>query len=86
MSTKKLAAATAISGIIALGATMVTAPAVAASKEKCYGVAAAGHNDCATNTSSCAGTSKTDSQGDAFIAIPTGLCEKITGGSLTPTA
>jgi len=86
MSKQNLAAATAITGILALGAAMVSTPAVAASKEKCYGVAAAGHNDCATNTSSCAGTSKTDSQGDAFIAIPKGLCEKITGGSLTPTA
>jgi len=86
MSKQNLAAATAITGILALGAAMVSTPAVAASKEKCYGVAAAGHNDCATNTSSCAGTSKTDNQGDAFIAIPKGLCEKITGGSLTPTA
>ena len=86
MSKQNLAAATAITGILALGATMISTPAVAASKEKCYGVAAAGHNDCATNTSSCAGTSKTDNQGDAFIAIPKGLCEKITGGSLTPTA
>jgi uncharacterized membrane protein len=86
MSKQNLAAATAITGILALGAAMISTPAVAASKEKCYGVAAAGQNDCATNTSSCAGTSKTDSQGDAFIAIPTGLCGKITGGSLTPKA
>ncbi|MEM5527725.1 DUF2282 domain-containing protein [Gammaproteobacteria bacterium AS21] len=86
MSKQNLAAATAITGILALGAAMISTPAVAASKEKCYGVAAAGQNDCATNTSSCAGTSKTDAQGDAFIAIPTGLCEKITGGSLTPKA
>ncbi len=84
MSKQNLAAAAAITGIIALGASMVSAPAMAGSKEKCYGVAAAGQNDCATNNSSCAGTSKTDNQGDAFLAIPTGLCEKLAGGSLTP--
>ena len=86
MSKQNVLAATAITGIIALGASMISAPAMAAGKEKCYGVAAAGQNDCATNSSSCAGTSKTDNQGDAFIAIPTGLCGKLSGGSLTPTA
>ena len=86
MSKQNLAAATAITGIIALGATMISAPAMAGSKEKCYGVAAAGKNDCATNSSSCAGTSKTDNQGDAFIAVPKGLCGKLVGGSLEPKA
>jgi uncharacterized membrane protein len=86
MSKQNLVAATAITGIIALGATLASAPAMAGSKEKCYGVAGAGQNDCATNSSSCAGTSTSDNQGDAFIAVPKGLCEKITGGSLTPKA
>ena len=86
MSKQNLIAATAITGIIALGATLASAPAAAGSREKCYGVAAAGQNDCATNNSSCAGTSKTDNQGDAFIAIPKGLCSKLTGGSLEPKA
>jgi uncharacterized membrane protein len=52
-------------------------------KEKCYGVAKAGKNDCATKNSSCAGTSKTDSQTDVFLVVPSGLCERITGGSLS---
>ncbi|NRA18884.1 MAG: DUF2282 domain-containing protein [Oceanospirillaceae bacterium] len=82
MSNKNLVAATAITGILALGATMISAPAMAGSKEKCYGVAAAGQNDCATANSSCAGTSKTDNQGDAFLALPKGLCGKLAGGSL----
>jgi len=86
MSNKNLAAATAITGIIALGASLASAPALAGSKEKCYGVAAAGQNDCATNNSSCAGTSKTDNQGDAFLALPKGLCAKLAGGSLEPKA
>lgn len=68
--------------------SMAAAPtaASAADMEKCYGVVKAGHNDCQTNTSSCAGTSKEDGQGDAFIALPEGTCEKLVGGSLEPKA
>ena len=84
MKKNNIAAATAISGIIALGASMIATPALAGDKEKCYGVASAGHNDCATKNSSCAGTAKMDNQGDAFIAVPKGLCSKLSGGSLTP--
>lgn len=48
--------------------------------EKCYGIAAAGKNDCKTATSSCAGTSKVDRQPGAFILVPAGTCSKISGG------
>ena len=41
-------------------------------------------NDCATKTNSCAGTAKMDAQGDAFVVVPKGLCEKLAGGSLQP--
>lgn len=84
MKNSNLALAAAVSTLIAVGGALVSTPAMAAGKEKCYGVAAAGQNDCATKTSSCAGTSKVDNQGDAFIAVPKGLCDKLTGGSLTP--
>src|SRR5213592_1583729 len=50
--------------------------------EKCYGVAKAGKNDCQTANSSCAGTSKKDAQGDAWIYAPAGTCDKLVGGSL----
>lgn len=56
--------------------------AEAAEMEQCYGIAKAGHNDCKTANSSCAGTSKMDDQKDAFIAVPKGTCAKIAGGSL----
>lgn len=84
MQNTNLALAASLTTLIAVGSALVATPAVAASKEKCYGIAAAGKNDCATKTSSCAGTSKVDNQGDAFLAVPKGLCEKIAGGSLTP--
>ncbi len=80
MNKSTLAVTTAVSSLIALGATLST-PAVAADKEKCYGVAKAGQNDCATKSSSCAGTSKEDNQKDAFVVVPKGLCDKLTGGS-----
>lgn len=83
MKKTNLALATAVTGLIALaGTAATTATAVAAeAKEKCYGVAKAGKNDCATKTSSCAGTSKVDGAKDAFIMVPKGLCDRLAGGS-----
>jgi len=69
---------------LALTAAVAMQPAQAAEMEKCYGVAKAGHNDCQTAKSSCAGTSKVDRQKDAFIAVPKGTCYKIAGSSLRP--
>ena len=83
--TTNIALATAVTGLIALAGTAITtSTAVAADeKEKCYGVVKAGKNDCATKTSSCAGTSKTDGQKDAFVMVPKGLCDRLVGGSNT---
>lgn len=55
-------------------------------KERCYGVAKAGKNDCATATSACATTAKNDFQKDAWVHVPKGTCEKLAGGSLQPVA
>jgi uncharacterized membrane protein len=55
----------------------------AAKQEKCYGIVKAGKNDCQTKTASCAGSATKDNQRDAFLFLPKGDCEKITGGSLT---
>jgi uncharacterized membrane protein len=81
-STLSLLAAAAVTTAIAV-ASMGQAQA-ADEKEKCYGVAKAGKNDCQTPTSSCAGTSKKDHEGHAFILVPKGTCEKIAGGALAP--
>ncbi|MGF1701042.1 DUF2282 domain-containing protein [Photobacterium makurazakiensis] len=83
MKKSNIAVATAVSGLLALaGTALTTTTAVAAdAKEKCYGVAKAGKNDCATKTSSCAGTSKVDGQKDAFIMVPKGLCDRLNGSS-----
>ncbi|WP_203454274.1 DUF2282 domain-containing protein [Legionella sp. MW5194] len=52
--------------------------------EKCYGIVKAGMNDCATAKASCAGSATEDRQADAFILLPSGVCERIVGGQLTP--
>ncbi|WP_416055302.1 DUF2282 domain-containing protein [Photobacterium carnosum] len=59
--------------------TFCATQAVAADngKEKCFGVAKAGKNDCATKTNACAGHAKSDGQKDAFIMVPKGLCERL---------
>jgi uncharacterized membrane protein len=80
---RRMATATALSSVLALGLALNSTAASAAAKEKCYGVAKAGQNDCATSNSSCVGTSTEDGQTDAFTAVPTGLCERLSGGSLT---
>lgn len=82
-STKISAAALAV----ALGATFATLPAVAqsADKEKCFGVALKGKNDCAAGAgTTCAGTSKVDYQADAWAFVPKGTCEK-TVSKTSPT-
>jgi uncharacterized membrane protein len=58
-------------------------------KEKCYGVALKGQNDCAAGAgTTCAGTSKVDYQGNAWKLVPKGTCTTLQTpfgtGSLTP--
>ena len=52
--------------------------------EKCYGIAKAGKNDCAsTGNNSCGGTSKRDAAKKAWIFVPEGYCDRIVGASKT---
>lgn len=47
-------------------------------KDKCYGIALAGENDCkAGSGTSCEGTSTIDYQGNAWAYTPKGVCEFI---------
>ena len=82
----KIAIRCAVAGAVALAAASAIAADKPGASEKCYGVAAAGKNDCQTASNSCAGTSEKDRQPDAFISLPKGLCGKIAGGTLTPPA
>jgi uncharacterized membrane protein len=75
----------AFASVLALTAVSASQTAFAADKEKCYGIAKAGQNDCAnkSGTHSCAGQSKTEMGTDEWKYVPTGTCEKM-GGGLTP--
>ena len=77
---------TSIAGLLALGlaTTATSAFAADAEKEKCYGVAAAGKNDCSTAKHACAGQSKTDKDPDEWKYVAKGSCEKM-GGKTTAT-
>lgn len=87
-STAKISlGASALLGALALGvATQALAGPMAqpASSEKCYGVAKAGHNDCAAGAHSCAGQSNISRDKTSFVYLPAGACAKIAGGSTTP--
>jgi uncharacterized membrane protein len=82
-----LAAALAIS----ITASAASAAPPAKATEKCYGVSLAGKNDCKAGAgTSCAGTSRTDYQGNAWKLVKAGSCTKIKTpkgmGSLAPKA
>ncbi|GGB21252.1 BufA1 family periplasmic bufferin-type metallophore [Agarivorans gilvus] len=67
--------------------TIATVPAHAAGKEKCYGVAAAGQNDCGNlaGTHSCAGQSTVDNDPGEWKLVAKGSCESM-GGMLKAEA
>lgn len=64
--------------------TQAQTPASTVETEKCYGIVKAGLNDCQTAQAACAGSSTVDKQGDAFLLLPKGTCEKIVDASLKP--
>ena len=82
MNTTSMLIASAM--LAAFAMTAGGAQAQDAKNEKCYGIVKAGKNDCQTATSSCAGTSKKDAQGDAWIYVPAGTCAKLVGSAAAP--
>ncbi|MBM7049058.1 MULTISPECIES: DUF2282 domain-containing protein [Rhizobium] len=79
----------AIAGSIASALASVAVPAAAAdTKEKCYGVALKGQNDCAAGKHDCAGKSTMSYDKMSFKLVPTGTCTSMKTpkghGTLTP--
>jgi len=64
---------------------LLSSPALAqnAAKEKCYGIAKAGQNDCANlaGTHSCAGQSKVDNDKGEWKYVAAGTCKDMKGMS-----
>jgi uncharacterized membrane protein len=80
-----LIASSALASVLAMGllsgASAHAADDKAGGKEKCYGVAKAGQNDCANlaGTHSCAGQSKVDNGPDEWKYVEKGTCAKLGG-------
>lgn len=66
-----------LSVALATAATLASVDvANAAGKEKCYGIALAGENDCAAGPgTTCAATSTVNYQGNAWKVVDAGTCE-----------
>lgn len=91
MNHRRLLIASALTAAIATPALVSAqsgpAPQPTFKAEKCYGIARAGKNDCAsTGSNSCAGTSKVNADPRAWIYVPAGYCERIVGASSMPKA
>ena len=82
MNKRQVLIAAALASLCTTTSTMVAA---AGDKEKCYGIAAAGKNDCADSNGvhSCAGQAKADKAATEWKYVAKGTCEK-EGGKTTP--
>lgn len=80
----------ALAGALAGAVTLLSAPAQAEeAKDKCFGVALKGQNDCAAGPgTTCAGTNAVDYNGVSWKLVPKGSCTSIMTpfgpGSLAP--
>ncbi|MBX3655667.1 MAG: DUF2282 domain-containing protein [Ramlibacter sp.] len=78
MNQRALIATAAVS---LLSTLMVATPAAAADKEKCFGIAKAGQNDCAnlSGSHSCAGQSKLSDDKGEWKYVAKGTCKTLKG-------
>ncbi|MEZ5841409.1 MAG: DUF2282 domain-containing protein [Hyphomicrobiales bacterium] len=75
---KPLSAALIAAAVVSAAATLATPASAAGDKEKCFGIALAGQNDCAAGPgTTCAGTSTLDYQGNAWKLVPAGTCASV---------
>jgi len=80
----RLVASSALASVLAMGLLgAAQAQEGAKDKEKCYGVAKAGSNDCAnlSGSHSCAGQNKTAMAVDEWNYVAKGSCAKMGGKS-----
>jgi uncharacterized membrane protein len=81
MNQRALIAATAAS---LMSMALLAAPAAAEEREKCFGIAKAGQNDCASafGVHSCAGQSKVDMDKGEWKYVAKGTCKDMKGMSM----
>ena len=72
---------TAAASLMSLAMLSVPVASQAAGKEKCFGIAKAGQNDCAnlSGSHSCAGQAKVDNGKDEWKYVAEGTCKTMNG-------
>jgi len=79
---RRLVATSTLAAAVTLAIVAQTAVVRAADdKEKCYGINAAGKNDCKAGAHDCAGHATKARDPQSFVLVPAGACSKIAGGS-----
>ena len=83
----KTLAVAILAGLLASNAVAAHDAVVPTDKEKCYGIAKEGKNDCSSkaNKHSCAGNAKKDNDPNEWKFVAKGECTKLKG-ALTPAA
>jgi uncharacterized membrane protein len=78
---KQVIIRTALASVFAFAAVGAAHAADDATKEKCFGVAKAGANDCASasGSHSCAGQARKDNDAMDWKYVAKGTCEKLGG-------
>lgn len=71
----------AVTSALAVAGTGTSSVAFAADgdMEQCAGIIKAGKNDCATNTNACHGHVEKDGSPEAWIYLPKGTCDRLSG-------
>jgi uncharacterized membrane protein len=75
---QRLIVSSALASVLALGLVGQVA-AQTKEKEKCFGIAKAGQNDCGTAKHACAGLSKADNDTNEWKYVANGTCEQLGG-------
>src|SRR5437763_5880720 len=77
MDHSRLLIRSAIAGLIAAASVHpATAQDKAGERQKCYGIAKSGQNDCGTAKHTCAGQAKRDNDPSDWKYVAAGTCEK----------
>ena len=84
MDTRSKLLHTAVAGLVALGMAQTAQAQDGKDREKCYGIAKAGQNDCGTASHTCAGKAKKDNAPDEWKYVAKGTCEKLGGKTQAP--
>ncbi|MES2117625.1 MAG: DUF2282 domain-containing protein [Pseudomonadota bacterium] len=86
MNKRQALIAAALATVCAASSAATPAASAATDKEKCFGIAKAGQNDCAAanGAHSCAGQSKVDNGAAEWKYVAKGTCEKMGGKTAAP--